>query len=491
MVRSCNRNRLDLRVGEHLPHIFEFPGFVQVLPRQRRPDIEKHLWPEGAPEEIDAGQQINTCIRLIRRCLNDNARAPTYIAAHKGGYQFIAPITIISGRNVVEVAAGAPDPAEPVPERRSKRSRWWILVPGFAAIVAVLALLFSKWLFPRRYDVLPPTEPVRMGRVLVRQTSEGRSLRRIPLSHPSEFLAVSPDGKKVYATNRYGRILSIVSTADFKVRELPLPQDAGPMAISTDGKLYIGSPVEGLMVLDTAKDQLLPGTIPTGGPVSDMAMSPDGEKLFLAMDKAGLKRLSIKGSKLSELSNRICPLFLKVDPQGRHLYVTYQCTSKAGHNPLEIFDVASEELLATVSGPPMVGGDLAVSPDGRLVLIDGWNACEINEYDHVGCPPIPGHIYHLFRPADRQILNTFTFPHSARKACFLDDSRFLLTGESLAVVDAVKSAVKPAPRGPRTERGLGATHWRRNRATSRRGARPGGSGSRLRQFSARVRPVPE
>ena len=31
VVRSRNRNRLHLRIGEHLPHIFEFRGFFQVL----------------------------------------------------------------------------------------------------------------------------------------------------------------------------------------------------------------------------------------------------------------------------------------------------------------------------------------------------------------------------------------------------------------------------------------------------------------------------
>src|SRR5579872_3514978 len=36
VVWSSNGNRLDLGVGEHLPHIFEFRGFIQVLPRECR-----------------------------------------------------------------------------------------------------------------------------------------------------------------------------------------------------------------------------------------------------------------------------------------------------------------------------------------------------------------------------------------------------------------------------------------------------------------------
>lgn len=82
--------------------------------RVSRPDIERHLWPEGAPDELDAGQQINTCIRLIRRCLNDNARAPTYIAAHKGdGYEFIAPLSVVGLRALAKESVGHRFPWRP------------------------------------------------------------------------------------------------------------------------------------------------------------------------------------------------------------------------------------------------------------------------------------------------------------------------------------------------------------------------------------------
>jgi DNA-binding winged helix-turn-helix (wHTH) protein len=72
-----------------------------LLDQRGRPvsriEIESHLWKGGVPPEVDVGQQINACVSLIRRVLNDRAKAPTYIATVEDGYQFIAPVSFESG----------------------------------------------------------------------------------------------------------------------------------------------------------------------------------------------------------------------------------------------------------------------------------------------------------------------------------------------------------------------------------------------------------
>src|ERR1035438_5296168 len=73
-----------------------------------RTEIENHLWKGGPPPEIDAGQQINSCIRLIRQALNDHAKAPTYISTCEGGSHFIAPVSAIGG-NKFGTADDKPD----------------------------------------------------------------------------------------------------------------------------------------------------------------------------------------------------------------------------------------------------------------------------------------------------------------------------------------------------------------------------------------------
>jgi DNA-binding winged helix-turn-helix (wHTH) protein len=58
-----------------------------------RADIKACLWANGSSPKMDVGQQINTCVRLVRTALNDHAKRPVYIETGKSGYCFIAPIS--------------------------------------------------------------------------------------------------------------------------------------------------------------------------------------------------------------------------------------------------------------------------------------------------------------------------------------------------------------------------------------------------------------
>ena len=317
--------------------------------------------------------------------------------------------------------------------------RWLTLAPvvSVAAILLAIRLLSSGILAPR-IAPLP-----HMGRLFTRSTSEGWRAKQVSLSYRPTYLAISPRGDKVFATEEGGRTLSILSTANNSVGALTLPRDAGPVIVSPDGKLYIGSSFDGVMIVSIDSGQLL-ATIPTGGPVIGMAMTPDGGQLFLAMSMNGLKRLSIGSGKLTQISDRICPEYLEIDRQGKRLYVAYQCsgpTGRPGHDSIEIFDLGSEISLGFFSGPPMVGGQPSVSPDGKAVLLDGWDACSATQYDHLGCKSVPSHVFHLLDPSGRQILHSFEFPIASSPVRFLDNSRFLLLGKEVAVVDAAKYSV--------------------------------------------------
>jgi hypothetical protein len=322
---------------------------------------------------------------------------------------------------------------------RNATSRAGILVTLVIAGSAVLALALP---FVLTHDS-NPEPPAPFGRLFVRSSSEGREPTRIKLKHPALLLEVSRDGKKLFAADAESSNLSIVTTSDWSVQTITLPHEATSLASSKDGMLYIGSRVEGVMVVDTARVPFLRNTITTGGPVWDLAITPDGEKLFLAMSYAGLKRLSTRTGAVDRVSNQICPEYVGIDPPGRNLYVSYQCSGlngRAGHNSVEIFDVGKEVSLGVVSGPPMVGGGFSFSVDGELILLDGRDACEENQYDHAGCPSVPSRVFQLFRPSDRRFLWTFAFPvgMGVSKSGFLDQSRFLTIGQSVSVIDATK-----------------------------------------------------
>jgi DNA-binding winged helix-turn-helix (wHTH) protein/DNA-binding beta-propeller fold protein YncE len=407
-----------------------------------REKLLRLVWPTTTIDQSSLNQQI----RNVRLALGDDARAPAsqFIQTVQGeGYSFIGDAT----ERWENTGSPGPPLQNQIPEplRASRFSPSWVILILTILVVGGLA----AWFATGRLSSPPIQPPVRVGRVLVRSTSEGRSPARVALSHPTDSLALNPDGKKIFVTSATfpaaGR-LSIVSIENQTVRTIPLPTDGGPLAVSPDRKLYIGSRVEGLMVLDITREQLRPGLIPTHGPVWKMALTPDGKKLFLAMGNFGVKRLRLRTGEIKQITSQVCPEYLELDPSGRRLYVSYQHSGpggRSGHDSLEVFDAETEESLGIVSGPPIVGGNPSVSPDGRLVILDGLDACQSPVYDHVDCPLVPSHIYHLFRSSDRRILRSFPLPVTANgTAWFVDNSRFFVLGSSVTVADTSGGAIR-------------------------------------------------
>ena len=253
------------------------------------------------------------------------------------------------------------DSAAPIRERRRRVGPILAWMGGGTAVILAIIFMSGHIVGP------PAVVPIPMGRLLTRLTSEGKSMPHVALSHQAEFLAISADGRQLFAASGHRHTLSVINTADLSVHEISLPRDAGPLAATRNGKLYIGSRVDGLMIFDIASGRLLQPMIPTGGPVFDMAATPDGAKLFLTLGTAGLKRLIVGKSDLMQISDRVSAQYLAIDPQGR-LYVSYQNEGPAGqrgHDTVEIFDSDKEVRLGMVSGPPHGGWSSCRCPQRR------------------------------------------------------------------------------------------------------------------------------
>lgn len=306
------------------------------------------------------------------------------------------------------------------------------------ALAATVVTILAVWLLGNRVLGPVPQPPPRIGRILARSTSEGRTLRRIALPHVPAFMVLSPRGDRLFAVAAHGRELSIVRTADGSATSLALPQDGGPLAVSPDGKLYAGSLVDGVMVIDITHDPVVASTIPTGGPVCGMALTPDGGKLYLAMSQFGVKRLSTRSGKLVSVTDQVCPEQLAIDPQGKHLYVAYQCSGPSGspgHDSVEVFDVQNEVSQRIINGLPMVGWLPNISPDGTKLLLSGGDACSNPHYDHAGCKVVPSIVYHLLRTSDGQRLWSKEPPESdAGSVQFIDNSRVLMAARTASVI---------------------------------------------------------
>jgi hypothetical protein len=328
------------------------------------------------------------------------------------------------------------------------------LVFAMVFLVIVAGVQFVNF----RAAVAKPTSPVvpRIGRLFAESTSEGKSPTRLDLGYETGWLLVQPGGRMLYAIEAFGRNVTELGVDDLQIkRRFHLPHPARGAAIGGDGKrLYIGSPDALVMVVDTSRGSV-ERLIPTGRPVFDLTVTPDEKKIFLAMASGGLTRIMTASGEAATLSEFACPLYVAMDGEGKRLFVSYECGGpggRAGHDAFEIYDTVSERTVGVIRDLPMVGGRPSVSPDGKLLLLDGNDACINETYDHAGCPGVPSHVFHLVRISDLRVLKSFSRPGNMAGAAFLPDgSRLIFGGAALVVMDWARQTVEEiAPIGDRS-----------------------------------------
>jgi Tol biopolymer transport system component/DNA-binding winged helix-turn-helix (wHTH) protein len=195
--RNGQSVKLEPRVMRLLVTLAASPG--RPLLRQELLDT---VWPDVLVNE----EALSRAISQLRRALEDDPKAPSYIeTVHKGGYCLIAPVSNATGE--------APVASVPRADRSSVRRLWPFVLALAAAILAALLLYRA-----------PATDPRATALTLVPLTSDpGREIDP----------AISPDGSRV------AYLASTGSGFQLFVRSI---QGGGSVRI-TDDALAKGHPV--------------------------------------------------------------------------------------------------------------------------------------------------------------------------------------------------------------------------------------------------------
>lgn len=280
-------------------------------------------------------------------------------------------------------------------------------------VVAGIVVALIVWNRPQPLPTPPPAAD-RPARLFWRASSESGVRRTHRFPGPYNRVWPTGGGERLYAVATKAKALYILDTHSGEARTIALPDFPSSVVADETRKLvYIGT-TDGNLIIVNMKTSRAQEVVNLGSPVNDIALTADGESLFLALMHGGAKRLRLFPEReWKVISTDACPAFVRLDRTGERLAVSYQCggpLGREGHDAVEIFDARDGRLLDSFVGPPLVGGEHQFSPDGRTLWLDGGDACSSDHYDREGCFKSPSRVAYVYRLADRRIVKTFSLP---------------------------------------------------------------------------------
>ncbi len=190
----------------------------------------------------------------------------------------------------------------------------------------------------------------------------------IPIGTPPTFLAISPDGSRVFAASS-GQ-LSIVRTSDNGVQAtVPIRAYTSGVAVTPDGARVLIDSVTGvsLAVVDAAtgaEQKSIPLIVEVRpGGYQRIAVAPGGRRAYVANErKEYLAIADLSGGPASQSLMDLRPSDVTFSPDGRVLYVT-GCKEFCTTGTVEALDASTLQTLRTFSVGPSPYR-FALSPDG-------------------------------------------------------------------------------------------------------------------------------
>lgn len=212
----------------------------------------------------------------------------------------------------------------------------------------------------------------------------------IPIPHG---VTSAPDGSALYFSNEVDRTLDVVPTKTLRVaKRIPLSGRPNNVAITPDGrKVYVAIRAEGAFVdvIDTREGRLVK-SIPTAGGVHNVYVTPDGKYVVAGMIAASTLTVIETGTDepvwSMQFDGGVRPMAFEKNPDGSTRRIFVQITDFHGFYVVDfekrtvVDKIKMPDLPLTrvdndgLQGSP--GHGLAVSPDGRTL----WSTSKPNSH---------------------------------------------------------------------------------------------------------------
>ena len=194
------------------------------------------------------------------------------------------------------------------------------------------------------------------------------------------FLATGTDaGTIAFVSNRSENTLSIIDVSDGSLLQT-VPTGGGPqgLALSPDGQfLYIAQSLDDAVMVLSTSDFSVQKSIATAGAPTDIAVSPDGELLYVAC-RDRIEIIRTGDDTITEFISAVRePAGLALTPDGRRLFIT-----SATRGTLTVINTRDLTLSDVIDlGSAFGPSGIRVAPGGDFLYVTGLSSTKILALD--------------------------------------------------------------------------------------------------------------
>lgn len=227
------------------------------------------------------------------------------------------------------------------------------------------------------------------GEVVVLDEESHQQVGAIPVGKGPAILVGTPDRSKLYSANWGDDTVSAIDAEALSAHAIAMPGRPYVIAISPDGKrLYAGcSGTNEIVVIDTADDTVLRSFVMPELPAS-IIVSADGATLYVATLGSVIPGIGAPGSIMAvsaedgeverePIAVGNVPAWITMRPDGRKVY-----TLNFLSDDISVVDTASWKVEATIemgTGTQSIIGN--VTPDGSTLYVTNFGSAELVAID--------------------------------------------------------------------------------------------------------------
>lgn len=235
---------------------------------------------------------------------------------------------------------------------------------------------------------LPPGPPIVYvsnggGGITEINTANNSVIATAPFPNNANGVVVTPDGRRMYATNRdVGQVTVFSTTTNVPLTVIPVGNgnDNLGLAISPDGSLvYVANQMSGTVTVIGTATNSVTKIIPTGAEPIWITFSADGSRAYVSNQVSGTVSViaTASGSVINNISGFSCPFQSASTHDGSKLLVSSQCD-----NSLKVVNLATNAIVNVIPTGPNPRG-IALTPDGTRAYVANWFSNTVDVIDVV------------------------------------------------------------------------------------------------------------